>query len=78
MAYNDFTPEVLKAQFGLRTDEQGDVVTTGTAWLFLRLNGVTVFVDRTEYHISQVEKVVAILVAMLRQASEQAAMPPQG
>src|SRR6266852_3619364 len=45
-------------------------VTTGTAWLFLRLKENIVYLDRTEYHISQAEKVVAILLAMLREASE--------
>jgi len=44
-------------------------VTTGTAWLFLRLKDVIVFVDRSEYHVSQVEKIVGILVAMLVEAS---------
>src|SRR5437016_2772469 len=35
-------------------------VTTGTAWLFLRLEENIVYLDRTEYHISQAEKVVGI------------------
>ena len=48
-------------------------VTTGTNWLFLRLTGSVVFVDRSEYYISQVEKIAGILVAMLREASAQAA-----
>jgi len=46
------------------------VVTTGTAWLFLRLKAKTVYLDRTEYHISQPDKVVGILLAMLQEASE--------
>jgi hypothetical protein len=46
------------------------VVTTGTAWLFLRLKAHTVYLDRTEYHISQPGKIVGILLAMLREASE--------
>lgn len=45
------------------------VVTTGSAWLFLRLNANIVYLDGTEYHISQVEKIVGILLAMLREAS---------
>ena len=48
-------------------------VTTGTNWLFLRLTGSVVFVDRSEYYISQVEKIAGILVTMLREASAQAA-----
>jgi hypothetical protein len=45
-------------------------VTTGTTWLFLRLKENTIYLDRTEYYISQPEKIVAILLAMLREASE--------
>ena len=44
------------------------VVTTGSAWKFLRLTGTYVTVDATEYHISQVERVVGILVAMIKEA----------
>jgi hypothetical protein len=47
-------------------------VTTGSTWLFLRLADSVVYIDRTEYHISQAEKIVAILLAMLREASAQA------
>ena len=45
------------------------VVTTGSAWKFLRLTGTSVMVDATEYHISQVERVVGILVAMIKEAA---------
>jgi len=44
------------------------VVTTGSSWKFLRLSEMTVAVDRTEYHITQVERVIGILVAMLEEA----------
>jgi hypothetical protein len=37
-------------------------VTTGSLWRFLRLDGGTVFIDRVEYHIDQVDKVLAILL----------------
>jgi hypothetical protein len=47
------------------------VVTTGSAWVFLRLVDTVVHVDRTEYHISQAERVVGILMAMLREAEGQ-------
>jgi hypothetical protein len=46
-------------------------VTTGTAWLFLRLREAVISVDRSEYYISQPEKLVAILLAMLREASRE-------
>ncbi len=47
-------------------------VTTGTTWVFLRLIDPVVFLDRSEYYVSQAEKIVAILVAMLREAAAQA------
>ena len=44
------------------------VVTTGSAWKFLRLVTTVVYIDRAEYHIKEVERIVAILVAMIREA----------
>ena len=41
-------------------------VTTGNNWKFLRLAGDTANVDLAEYHIKEVGRVVAILVAMLK------------
>lgn len=49
------------------------VVTTGSAWRFLRLSGATAFLDRSEYHITRADKIVAILLDMLREASESSA-----
>jgi hypothetical protein len=40
-------------------------VTTGSIWKFARLQESVASVDRTEYHISQVERIVGILVSML-------------
>jgi hypothetical protein len=45
-------------------------VTTGSAWKFLRLTGTAVMVDAIEYHISQVERIVGILVAMIKEAAD--------
>ena len=45
------------------------VVTSGSAWKFLRLTEMHVVVDATEYHISQVERIVGIIVAMLKEAA---------
>ncbi|MFZ2725774.1 MAG: hypothetical protein WAX77_05965 [Methylococcaceae bacterium] len=41
------------------------VVTTGNIWKFLTLENNTVHVDFNEYHISQIEKIVSILVNMI-------------
>ncbi len=43
-------------------------VTTGNLWKFLRLSDTVVSVDLVEYHIRQIEQVVGMLVAMLREA----------
>jgi len=43
-------------------------VTTGSLWKFLRLLKTVVSVDVTEYHISQIEQIIGMLVAMLREA----------
>ena len=45
------------------------VVTSGSAWKFLRLTEMHVMVDATEYHISQVERIVGIIVAMVKEAA---------
>jgi heterodisulfide reductase subunit B len=44
------------------------VVTTGSNWKFLQLTGTTVFVDLPEYYIKEVERIVGILVHMVRDA----------
>src|SRR5438132_13525220 len=53
-------------------------VTTGSSWKFLRLTDSVVAVDRIEYHISHVERIVGILVTMLREAEAPAAAPVGG
>lgn len=43
------------------------VVTTGTDWQFLRLQGTAATIDSDLYYLDNVEKIVGILLAMLRQ-----------
>jgi hypothetical protein len=50
------------------------VVTSGNLWKFLRLTAMHVVVDATEYHISQVERIVGIIVAMLKEAAGEQAL----
>jgi hypothetical protein len=38
-------------------------VTSGTAWRFLKLEQTTAFVDRVEYYINQVDKILGILAS---------------
>lgn len=39
--------------------------TAGTLWRFLALDGTTLSIDRTEYHVSQLDKILGILHHML-------------
>jgi hypothetical protein len=55
--------------FNERNEEAVEViygaVTTGNTWRFLRLTGLEAHVDRPEYHIKEVGRIVGILKAML-------------
>ena len=42
-------------------------ITSGTEWLFLKLEGQTLSIDMATYHISQCDKVLGILVSMVEQ-----------
>jgi hypothetical protein len=42
------------------------VVTSGTSWKFLTLQQSTVCIDAIEYHISQIDKILAILLQPLQ------------
>ena len=46
------------------------VVTTGTAWLFLKLEEKTVYIDNQEYYIDNLGKIMGILVSCLEKARE--------
>ncbi len=45
-------------------------VTTGSLWKFLCLKETLATVDETEYHVGQPEKIVGILLQMVREAME--------
>jgi hypothetical protein len=45
-------------------------VTTGNIWKFLRLTGTVVHVDVAEYYIKEVERIVGILLSVLREAKQ--------
>ena len=44
------------------------VITTGSLWKFLSLHASTATIDKTEYYLDHIEKVVGIFVWMLREA----------
>lgn len=52
------------------------VVTTGSAWKFLRLSGADVTVDEAEYYIGQPEMILGILIFMVQDAREQQGREP--
>lgn len=58
--------QTFNAQRGNDIPAVYGVVTTGSDWRFLRLVGDTVMIDRTEYYIREVERIVGILLGMVR------------
>ena len=54
------------------------VVTSGSAWKFMLLQGTTVTVDETEYYIKQLDTILGILVFMVREGLEQQARQQGG
>jgi hypothetical protein len=48
------------------------VVTTGNVWKFMRLDGMVATVDKSEYYIDDVDKILGILVWMTQPGSAQA------
>ncbi len=47
------------------------VVTTGTSWLFLKLEDKTVYIDNQEYYIDNLGKIMGILVNCLEKAAQE-------
>ena len=45
------------------------VVTTGSAWKFIKLTNNTALVDKKEYHIEYIEKIMGILTSMIKQVA---------
>ena len=37
-------------------------VTTGSIWRFLKLDGPTIFIDRPEYYLDRMERILGILM----------------
>ena len=55
------TAQIVNEREGIANRVVYGVVTTGSAWKFLRLAGVELSIDRREYYIDNVGKVLAIL-----------------
>ncbi|AFY83927.1 hypothetical protein [Oscillatoria acuminata] len=66
--------EMLAAQ--LFNEEEGNqiptiygAVTSGTVWRFLKLEGQMVYIDRVEYYLSEVAKILGILLSAISSPS---------
>lgn len=44
------------------------VVTTGSNWLFMRLTGNRIEIDLNEYYLSQIDKILGILISVIEDA----------
>lgn len=58
--------QLFNHRAGNQVDTIYGVVTSGTSWKFLTLKQSTVFIDSIEYHISQIDKILAILLKPLQ------------
>ena len=45
------------------------IATTGSIWKFVKLLDNTAYLDSVDYHISQIDNIVGIIVAMLRETA---------
>ncbi len=67
-----FAEMIAAREFNEREGEPYDViwgcVTTGNLWKFVTLRNSTAQIDRAEYHISQIDHVLAILIRILSQS----------
>jgi hypothetical protein len=59
---------VFNEQRGKPLDTIFGVVTTGSLWKFMKMEADTAYIDLREYHIHEVERIVGILVDMIRSA----------
>ena len=57
--FNDREGNPVKSIYG--------AVTTGSNWKFLKYENDAVYIDRPEYYIADVNKIMGILVKMMRQ-----------
>lgn len=61
--------QIFNEKEGKKIDSIYGVVTTGSAWKFLKLTGNAVFLDKREYHIESIEKIMGILSEMIQQTA---------
>ena len=60
--------QIFNEQQGQPTETVYGAVTTGTDWKFLRLSGFVAAIDRSDYFIKEIDRILGILISMLRAA----------
>lgn len=58
--------QIFNAAEGRQIDTLYGIVTTGTEWKFLSLKGTKVTIDTDDYFLVQPEKIVGIIISMLK------------
>ena len=58
--------QLFNQRQGTVTDEIYGAVTTGTDWKFLKLYDRTIYIDKNDYFIKEVDKILGILTMTLR------------
>ena len=56
--FNEMQGNEIKTTYG--------VITIGTIWQFLKLEGKTIFIDLSEYYIKDINKILGILTNAVR------------
>jgi hypothetical protein len=59
--------KIFNEREGSAVDRIYGAVTTGNTWKFLRYDNKTAYIDKPEYHIANINKIMGILVKMIHQ-----------
>jgi len=59
--------EIFNKKEGNRVDKIYGAVTTGSIWKFLKYDNHTAYIDKPEYHIANINKIMGILTKMVHQ-----------
>jgi hypothetical protein len=62
----------LNRQGGVPLPSVHGVVTTGSAWRFLRIVDATAWVDAQEYYVHEIPRILGVLCSVVRRAREEA------
>lgn len=65
-----YAAKIFNDREGLQLPTIYGVVTTGNTWKFLKQEGSDVYIDLQEYHIANANKIIAILVEMVKQTAK--------